>query len=110
MGVFVRRQLPRTGDRHGLRTDQREEPALQRALVQLHVIADAKPMQQVEELLEGDPLSVEQQLIAGVEDAQVAEHLALLGEKGGVAARSTHQHLDVVADLALEKCLGLRSA
>ena len=54
-----------------------------------------------------DALAVEQQLVARVEDAQVAEHLALVGQEGGVAARAGLERLDVVGDLALQEVLDL---
>ena len=56
-----------------------------------------------------DALGVEQQLVAGVEDPQVAQHLALGGEERRVAALARGQRLDVVGDLALEEALGLRA-
>ncbi len=80
----------------GARTEQREQPALERALVQLHLVADAEPPDHVEQLLERDPLGVEQELVARVEDPQVAEHLALRRQKSGIATLSGGQRLDVV--------------
>ena len=63
----------------------------------------------VEELLQRHPLAVEQQLVAEVEDPHVAEHLALVGEEGGVAAVARRQADDVVGHLAVQEVLGLRA-
>jgi hypothetical protein len=62
-----------------------------------------------EELLQDAALAVEQQLVAGVEDPQVAEHLPLVREEGGVAAASLAQPLDVVGHLAVQEHLRLRA-
>src|SRR6185437_6654694 len=75
---------------------QREQPALKRALVQLHGVADAEAAHHVEQLLEGDALSVQEDLVAGVENTDIAEHLALGGEERRVAAGSRRERLDVV--------------
>ena len=80
---------------------------LQRALVQLDVAPELVAADHVEELLQRDPLAVEQQLVAEVEDPQVAEHLALVGEEGGVAAVTRRQAEDVVGHLAVQEVLGL---
>ena len=53
---------------------------------------------------------VEQQLVARVEDPQIAEHLALVRQEGGVAALAGDERLDVVRDLAMEELLGLGTA
>ena len=73
-GVGVLGCAELAGARHGLgaRPQQRQQAALERALVQLHGVADAEAADHVEQLLEGDALGVEQDLLAGVEDAQVA--------------------------------------
>ena len=55
-------------------------------------------------------LGVEQQLVAGVEDPQVAEHLPLVGQEGRVAALAGHERLDVVRHLAVEELLRLAAA
>ena len=93
--VLGRAQLD-PGRRLGLGAQQRQQTALQRALVQLHRVADAEAAHHVEQLLQGDALGVEQDLVSRVEDADVAEHLALGGEEGGVAAGPGRQRLDVV--------------
>jgi hypothetical protein len=77
--------------------------------VQLELVAEAEVPDHVEQLLQGDSLGVEQQLIARVENPQVAEHLPLRRQERRVAALSRSQALDVVADLSLQKGLGVRS-
>ena len=57
--------------------------------MQLGVEADARAVQDVEDRLQRRALGVEQQLGAGVEDAQVAEHLALGREQRRVAAAAS---------------------
>ena len=71
-----------------IRPDQRQQAALQRALVQLDVEPELVAPDHVEELLQRDALAVEQQLVAEVEHAQVALHLALVVEERRVAARA----------------------
>ena len=67
------------------------KPALECALVELYVVAHLEAADHVEEGLQRDALGIEQQLdgaspVAHSEDAQVAEHLALVGQEDGVAA------------------------
>ena len=95
---------------HDVRAEHRQQPALERPLVHLKVVADAEAPDHVEQLLERDPLAVEQQLVAGLEHAQIAEHLPLRRQERGVAAGSGAERLDVVRDLALEElpCAGAR--
>src|SRR6185503_10631463 len=68
------------------RTDQREQAELERALVKLGVEADVEAPQRVEQGLQRGALAQEQQFVAGVEYAEVGEHLALGGEQRRVAA------------------------
>jgi hypothetical protein len=89
------------------RAEQRDQPSLQRALVQLHVVAEAEAADDVEQLLQRDALGVEQDLLAGVEDPHVGEHLALGAQQRRVAPRPGHERLDVVGDLALQERLGV---
>ena len=98
---------PTAATRPRARPDQRQQPALERALVQLDVAAELVAPDHVEQLLQRDPLGVEQQLVAEVEDPQVAEHLALVGEERGVAAVPGVERLDVVGHLAVQELLGL---
>jgi hypothetical protein len=79
--------------------DQRQQPGLERALVQLDVHPELVAADHVEQPLQGRALGVEQQLVAGVEDPQVALHLALVGQERGVGAGAGDQRLDVVGDL-----------
>ncbi len=72
----------------GRGAEQRQQAALHRALVKLDPITDAEAADHVEQLLKRRPLGVEQQLIAGVQDPKVAQHLALRGEERRVAAIS----------------------
>ena len=87
-GCVAMLPLQLTGSGHVGRvgSDQRQQSTLKRALVQLDLVADPEAADHVEQLLQRDALGIEQQLVAGVEDAQVAEHLALRSEKRGVAA------------------------
>ncbi len=91
----------------GQRADEREQTALQRALVQLDAIAKRVAPDHVEKRLQRHTLGVQQQLIAGVEHPQVAEHLALLREECRVAAASRCQADDVLGDLAVQELLGV---
>ncbi len=91
-----------------LRADEGEQRLLERALVQLGLPAHRAAAQVVEQRLERHPLGVDPQLGAGVEHAQVGQHLALVGQQGGVAAGAGRERLDVVRDLAGEQLLGLR--
>jgi hypothetical protein len=77
--------------------------------VQLDVTPQLEAVDHVEELLQHDALAVEQQLVAEVEDPQVAEHLALVREEGGVTAAARFEAEDVVGDLAVQEVLGLRA-
>ena len=97
----------RDGGRPG--ADQRDQASLHGALVELDGVADAEAPDHVEQPLEGDAFGVEQQLVAGVEDPQVAEHLPLGREERRVAAGAGGERLDVVADLALEERLRVRA-
>src|SRR5215207_492305 len=94
-------------DPAGVGADQREQPALDRALVQLHGAPELEAPDHPEQVLQRDALAVEQQLVARVEDPQVAEHLALVREEGGVAAGAVRQALHVVRDLAVQELLRL---
>ena len=96
-------------ERLGLRPDQRQQPQLERALVELNVAPELVAADHVEELLQRDALGVEQQLVAQVEHPHVAEHLALVREEGGVAAAPRLERLDVVRDLAVQEVLRLRA-
>jgi hypothetical protein len=107
--VLGRRELAEVGDRPGLEADQRYQPALERALVQLHVVADAEPPDHVEQLLERDALGVEQQLVSGIEHAEVSKHLALWGQERCIAALARGQRLDVVGHLALQEAPRVRA-
>jgi len=71
VGVLGAEQILHAGGGCGARPDQRQQPALQRALVQLDAVADAEATDHVEELLQSPALGVEQQLAPGVQDAQV---------------------------------------
>jgi len=90
-----------------VRPHQREQRLLERALVQLGLPAHRAAAQGVEERLERHALGVEPELRAGVDDPQVGQHLALVGQQGGVAAAAGRERLDVVRDLAGEQLLGL---
>ena len=57
--------------------DERQQAELERALVQLGVEADVEAAQCVEQGLQGRALAEQEQLLAGVEHAEVGEHLAL---------------------------------
>jgi hypothetical protein len=91
----------------GVGAEQGEQAALECALVQLDVHAELEAPDHVEELLERRALGVDPQLRAGVQHAQVPEHLALVGEERGVAAVPRLERLDVVRDLAVEEGLRL---
>jgi len=106
--VLGRRQLLGAGDLAGARPDQRQQRALQRALVQLDVEADLEAADHVEQRLQRAALGVEPQLVAEVQHAHVALHLALVGQERGVQAGAGLQQRDVVGDLAVEELLGLR--
>ena len=98
-----------------LGADQRQQAALQRALVQLNVVADLEAADHVEQRLQRHALGVEQQLLArgpssalviagaDVEDAQVAEHLALVRQEGRVAPFARVAGLEVVGHLAVQE-------
>jgi hypothetical protein len=103
MRVLIGRQRTGAGDRGRVRAHERQQPALERALVQLDVVADAEPPNHVEQPLECDALRVEQQLVAGGQDPEIAEHLALGRQERGVAAGNVGEPLDVVRHLALEE-------
>jgi hypothetical protein len=87
------------------RADQRQQAALERALVQLAVEADLEAAQGVEERLEGGALAEQEKLASGIEDSQVGEHLALVRQQRGVTALPGLELLDLVADLAVEELL-----
>ena len=72
-------------------------------LVKLDLVAHLVPADQVEKLLQRDALCVQQQLPGGVENPQVAEHLALRSQERRVAALALGQPFDVVCHLALEE-------
>ena len=78
--------------------------------MQLQRVPDLEPADHVEQRLQRHPLGVQQQLLAGVEHAQVAEHLALVGEERGVASVAGSQRFDVVGHLAGEHLLRLGAA
>ncbi len=101
VGVLGGGELSDPAHRGGLRPQQGDEAALHGALVQLDIESDAEAADHVEQLLQRDALGVEQQFLAGVEDAQIPEHLALGGEERGVAAGAGGQALDVVGHLTL---------
>jgi hypothetical protein len=91
--MLIGAERPATGVRHGgaqngvrLRADQRQQASLERALVKLRVEADREAADHVEQALQRQALRVEQQLVAGVEDPEIAEHLAFRGQERGVAA------------------------
>ena len=107
--VLGRGQFGDGGDRRRFRPDQRQQPSLQRPLVQLDRVADAEAADHVEQLLQRHALGVEQQLIVCIEDAQVAEHLALRGQERRVTAAPRRQRFDVVRHLALEEALRVRA-
>ena len=82
----ARQRVGAGDDRAGARPDHRQQPLLERALVQLGVPADRAAADLVEERLQRGALADEQQLVAGREHAQVAEHLALVRQERRVAA------------------------
>ena len=116
-------QRARAGDRVGLRADQRQQAALERALVQLDPIADLEAADHVEQRLQGHALGVEQQfrwgravarrgwrlrrdlpgLLADGQDPQVAEHLALVRQERRVATLAGAQVEQFVGHLAVEE-------
>ncbi len=79
------------------------------ALVQLQVVADLEAADHVEQGLERHALGIEEQLVSEIEDAQVAEHLALGSEECRVTAAPNRKRLDVVGHLPGEKGLRLRA-
>jgi hypothetical protein len=101
------REVGRAGDAARVGADERQQPGLQRALVQLDVAAELEAADHREQVLQRDALAIQQQLVAGVEDPQVAEHLALVRQERRVAAAARLQALDVVGHLALQELLGL---
>jgi len=108
--VRVLRARHRPGERVRVGPDEREQPTLKGALVQLAVEADLEPPQGVEERLEGGSLAEQEQLVAGwadIDHPQVSEHLALVGQQRGVTAAAGRERLDLVADLAVEERLGI---
>ena len=107
VGMLVLGQAGGLDDRVGLGAEQRDQSALQGSLVQLQVVAEFETTDHVEEVLERHALGVEQELVAGIEDPQVSEHLALRGQKGRVAPPARGQRLNVIGDLTLEEGLGL---
>ncbi len=81
--------------------------------MQLDVVADLEAADHVEQLLQRDALGVELQLrrrsvraLAGREDAQVAEHLALVREERRVAPFARGEVGQLVGDLAVEELHG----
>ena len=78
--------------------------------MQLDVITHLEASDHVEQTLERDPLGIEQQFAglglrggAGREDPQIAEHLALVGEKGRVSAFARFQVDKLVGDLTVQE-------
>jgi len=108
VGVLVAGKVIGARDRPRARADQRQQAGLDRALVQLDVVADLKAPDHVEQRLQRRALGVEQQLGDGVahgQHAQVAEHLALVRQKRRVAPAAVAEADDVVGHLAGEKRL-----
>ena len=99
----------RARDRRRLGSDQRQQPALQRALVHLHLVADLEAVDHVEQRLQRDALGVEQQLLrrrvalADGEDAEVSEHLALVRQERRVATFAHAQVRELVGHLPVEE-------
>jgi hypothetical protein len=87
--------------------DQGEQAAFDGAFVQLAVEPDLVAADRVEEGLQRAALAQQEQLHAGVDHAQVGEHLALVGEQRGVAALPGLERLDLVGHLAVEERLRL---
>ena len=102
-------EASRARDRRRLGSDQRQQPALQRALVQLHLVADLEAVDHVEQRLQRDALGVEEQLLrrraalADGQDAQVSEHLALVRQERRVAALARAQVRELVGHLPVEE-------
>jgi len=83
-------------DAYRVGTDQREQPALERALVQLGRVPDAELGQRVEQRLQADALAVEQQLVFGREHPHLRQHPPLVGEQRGVDSGPGSHARDVV--------------
>jgi hypothetical protein len=96
--------------RTSARPDERQQAALERALVQLDPEADGRAADHVEDGLQRGALGVQQQLVAGVEDPEVTEHLALRREQRCVEAGAGYERLDVVRDLSGEERLRVGAA
>jgi len=109
VGMLGGRQRACSGDAPRVGPDQRQQAHLERALVQLDVAAELEAPDHVEQLLQRHALGVEQQLVARVEDPQVAEHLPLVGQERGVAPVARRQADDVIGHLAVQEVLGLRA-
>jgi hypothetical protein len=77
--------------------------------VQLHVVADLEATDHVEQGLQRQALGIQRHLVAEVQDAQVAEHLALRREKRRVAACSRGERLGVVRHLPGKELLRARA-
>ncbi len=78
--------------------------------MQLYAVAHRVAADHVEQLLQGRPFGVQQQLVVAVEHAQVTEHLALLREERRVGAGARGERADLLRDLAVEKFLGIGTA
>ena len=94
----------------GLGADQREQAALERALVQLGAVADAELRQRVEQGLERDALGVEQQLVLGAQHADLGEQAALVRQQRRVDAGAGRDGRDVVGEQRVEVGGGVRAA
>ena len=103
MSVLVPTKLAGAGERRRIGADQGQQPTLQGPLVHLDVVADAEPPDHVEQRLQRDPLGVQDELVPGVQDPDVAEHLALRREERGVAAGAHREPLDVITHLPLKE-------
>ncbi len=101
--VLLGGQLRCPGELARPRPEQRQLAALERALVQVGAEADEAVAQRVEDRLERDALHVQQQLVPGVQDPQLAEHLALRRQHGRKLARPGRERRDVVRDDAVER-------
>ena len=97
----VRRRLLQ--DRVAGRANQREQRKLQRPLVQLRCVADAKPRQRVEQRLQGDALGVEQQLLVAAQDPDLGEHSPFGVEQRCVGAAAGRDRGDVVGEQRIEE-------